>query len=259
MKKDLPLSIRKDLSKIIINRNGDLINSYMQTINIIGYITNTCYYKLLVDNLIISNDNDILIDKPTQLLTKRILAHFLEINGICIKNNDKNTKANILGDMNILNLSETFINIPIIETSTENLNLFGVTLLKMGDLIKFDTPKLLPIIKMRIGKNYSKGYLLDKNFGGGAYLESHDTPHFHMPSNPNSNGYYILAIKKNSSYYLGAFKIPYNYAIYTPPWIYHCDAFLKGEYLVVYGITNNYTPRLLRHGAKNGIVDFRIN
>ena len=80
---------------------------------------------------------------------------------------------------------------------------------------------------MQIGNNYVQGYLLQNCLGDGIYLGKHNTPHFHMPINLDSKGFYILGKydRVTKKYNLLAFKIPLGYAIYTPPWIYHCDAF----------------------------------
>lgn len=109
---------------------------------------------------------------------------------------------------------------------------------------------------MEIGKKYVEGFLLNKDKGGGCYLEYHDTPHLHIPLNKDSKGYLILGKFSKDEVHLSEFSIPYGYAIYTPSLTIHCDGFLVGHYMVLYTITPNYSTALLR--SKNGITNVLI-
>ena len=82
------------------------------------------------------------------------------------------------------------------------------------------------------------------------------TPHFHMPLNKNADGYVILGRIINDICYLSAFNIPYNYAIYIKPNVIHCDAYLTGDYLVVYTKTEEYSTVLIKNNGCN--VDVKI-
>jgi len=91
-----------------------------------------------------------------------------------------------------------------------------------------------------------KDYLLQPSLGNGAYLEVHDRPHYHMPLNNHCHGHLILAKRVGSQYQLSAFAIPTGYAVYMKPWVIHSDAFLIGQYRMVYSITKHFSTVLLK-------------
>lgn len=238
------------MDSIIVNRKNNHPDSYMKTISIIGYVNNNETYKItkntLVKHVANSKSDDI---KSNENLNVLKLKDTWNLNNIEDINN-----SNILGSNVLFEVNNRHINIPIINTTKENLKYFNAVLLKHNDYITINTPCQIPITTMDIGKTYVPEYLLKK--GGGCYLEYHDTPHFHMPLNNNSSGYLILGKKVNDEIHLGAFNISYGYAIYTLPFVIHCDAYLVGEYLVLYTVTPNYSTALLR--CKGEIVDVTI-
>jgi hypothetical protein len=156
-----------------------------------------------------------------------------------------NNNSNILGDNKVIDIQQGTLTIPIVETSDLNLSFYSAKLLQKNDVIRFDIKNSMPITIVDIGKNYVEHFLLNKDKGGGCYLEYHDTPHFHMPLNDQATGHLILGKIINNTCHLSAFKIPLGKAIYTPPNIIHCDGYLVGEYLVVYTITEKYSTVLL--------------
>ena len=109
---------------------------------------------------------------------------------------------------------------------------------------------------MSIGENYANDFLLKEDYGGGCYLEYHDTPHFHKPITEDSSGYLILGKVIHNKCHLNAFSIPYGYGIYTPPFVIHCDGFLIGKYMVVYTFTPNYSTVILKHNNKITNIEF---
>lgn len=236
---------------IIVSRKGDKDDSHMQTISIIGIVSPNKCYKICNDNLI---ETDATITHKNICDLEPI--HF-KIYNISEKWNDKEkimNNSNILGDNGVLNLDVNKIDIPIAETTINNLSFYSTILLKIGDVIEFDFE--MPITIMNIGKNYVKDYLLNENKGCGAYLEYHNTPHFHMPLNKNSDGHVILGRIINDICYLSAFNIPYNYAIYIKPNVIHCDAYLTGDYLVVYTKTDYYSTVLIKNN--DCIIDVNV-
>ena len=250
----------ENFSNILVSRKGDICESHMKTINIVGTICPNKFYEISKENLIETHNNE----NTKYLSHENILCDIEPINfkihNISQKwNNEKKliiNNSNILGDNGILKLDVDHIDIPIAETTINNLSFYDCTLLKIGDVIQFDIESILPITVMNIGKNYAKHYLLNKNKGGGCYLEYHNTPHFHMPLNDKANGYIILGTNINDICHLSAFKIPHGFAIYTKPNVIHCDGFLVGDYLVVYTVTDKYSTVLLKNDT--GIVDVNI-
>lgn len=228
-----------------------------------------------------SQDNPLtLMDKPSQRkgIIKPIIPSFPS--SIKIPYNWKEAGAgevsssNILGGNGVFNVGELHsLEIPQAETTKENLAFYGAKLLTPGERISFEvapTPGkeiekdiAIPLTKMKIGKDYVKEYLLkDKakdgsELGGGAYVEKHDRPHFHMPLTKDSGGVLILGKKVEGELYLSAFKITYGKAIYTPGNIPHSDAYLYGEYAVVYSFTQNASTVIFKSGDGK-IVDVGI-
>lgn len=249
-----------NFSNIMVSRDGGTHDSHMKTLDIIGIICPNKYYKIYANNLIESDNNKIIND----LSPKNVLDNLEPINtkiyNISQKWKDKDKSicndSNILGSNGILKLDTDNISIPIAETSLNNLAFYGAILLKNNDTVCFNTKKILPITRMNIGQNYVKHYILNENKGGGCYLEYHDTPHFHMPLKENASGHLILGRTINDICYLSAFKIPYGHAIYTMPYVIHCDCYLVGDYLVVYTITDDYSTVLLKND--DGIVNIKI-
>lgn len=243
---------------IIVNRRGNSLDSHMQTVKVIGNIIPNETYTIKSNSLYTCSKAGN-INKPTQQL---FTTNTLNKSPPCakIKNNWNSMRTTDTANSNILGTSGEFqINsdlvIPIVDTTDEYLGFYGCKLIKQHDCITIDSPKKVPITMMQIGQNYAKDYLLTE-MGGGCYLEYHDVPHIHIPQNSNSGGFLILGKIIDDNCCLSAFKIPYLHGIYTAPFVIHCDAFLVGDYIVAYTVTENYSTVLLKNN--NSIVDVRF-
>ncbi len=161
--------------------------------------------------------------------------------------------CDVLSSTGLFKAKATRLEIPVAETSPANLAYYGATLLQEGSgSLTFETKVPLPIFKMRIGKQYIEGYILQDDHAGGIFLEYHDMPHFHMPVAPDAGGQLILGKKVGKgSYHLSAFAIPYRSAIYTPPGVIHNDSFLVGEWWIVYASAQEYSSVRLRDSEGN--------
>ncbi len=155
-------------------------------------------------------------------------------------------EGNILGGNDSLLVENNALEIPVAETTPENLGYYGASLLKNGDLFVFECCKNLPVSEMHIGESYIAGYIMHPLAGGGVYLEHHNTPHFHLPKNIAAGGYLLLGKYRGDDYQVSAFKIPFGYGIYTAPHTLHNDSFLTGKYIVVYTVAENYATAILK-------------
>lgn len=255
------MSLYNKYSKIIVNREGELEDSHMKTLKILSEIQSEKCYQINYNSI-----DEIEPDENIKQLSHQCEHHVslpvhTTFKDTILKDNlnaNKNLNSNILGQNYTLLLNETELNIPVAETTPENLAYYGAILLQVGDKVNFNHSVDLPVTKMNIGKNYVKGFLLNEELGGGCYLEYHNTPHFHMPLNENSSGYLILSKVTNQGCHLSAFKIPFGYAIYTKPLAIHCDAYLNGDYLVVYTVTDTYLTLLLKTKINKMPVDVKV-
>lgn len=219
-----------DMDRLLVNRQGTSEEGNMTTEKIINILLPNRTYKIGSDILKVHRE----INPPDNL----------HIHNWKQKKSDNNyDNSNILGLNDILVVNSP-LHIPEIVATNENLAYFNCKMYKHGDIINFNLDKELPITKMNIGERYVEEYLMGK--GGGAYIEYHDTPHFHMPLNNRSDGFLILGRFTKDKCVLSAVRIPYGYAIYTSPYTIHCDAFLTGEYIVAYTIADNYHTVLLK-------------
>tara|TARA_R110002110_G_scaffold415856_1_gene658394 strand:+ start:37621 stop:38511 length:891 start_codon:yes stop_codon:yes gene_type:complete len=236
----LPKHIRTNIDKILVSRKGMDNQSYMTTGRVFSYIKKNEYYQVTADGLIQSSS--ILQENNYDSAPLVITPPYITFHGSWI-NNDNNSynPASILGSIGELIVNESSLEIPSVKATNENLAFYGAKLLKIGDKIKFDSPSDLPLTQVDIGPNYVKNYILQEDLGGGVYLEYHNTPHYHFPVNQQSRGHLILAKCEKEEYKISAFKIPWGHAVYTPPDIMHNDAFLIGQYYVVYTVTDKFS------------------
>lgn len=120
---------------------------------------------------------------------------------------------------------------------------------------------ILPVINLDVGADK---YLMKEQIGGGFFLEYHSPPHLHLPISKDSGGFLLLAKNEvnvetgKETFYLTGFRIPLGYAIYTPPNVIHSDAFLLGQYRVVYTITQQYSSVILKN-TQNQLVHLKPN
>ena len=189
-----------------------------------------------IDENIILNSNNLIINTPK----------YIDIEGLW---NDEeiiqSKNSNILGNFGrFTTMSE--LNIPINIANKLNVTYYGAQLYNIFDLIKFNTSEKLPLTEMIIGENYVKGFIEQKELGGGQYLETHDNPHYHSPMNSDNKGYIILGKWVDKKIRLSAFIIPYYSSLYTPKNVIHNDANLIGKWMVVYSISKKFSTVLLR-------------
>ena len=259
---------------IIIDRQGIEPQSNMTTIDVINQIEPHIKYKIDRFNLIEINekaytnqcansldaDTDIDYTDDKNIENSKYQLKHSDIKSITISNNwnlditEFTLKSNILGGSGSLIIDKNEIGSNKLKIPVADINHIGYydcKLLKFGDTVSFDTDAELPLCVMNIGPGYIKNYIYQK--AGGVYLEYHDRPHFHMPSDDKASGYLILGKKicDNTKLTLSAFKIPYGYAVYMNKYVIHNDCFLIGDYLVVYSKTDNYSTVLLKDKFDN--------
>ena len=170
---------------------------------------------------------------------------------------DMPSNANLLGGFGTLKIKDRVLNIPENHATHENLAYYGAKLIKLDDIFGFETEAELPVTVMNIGSAYVEEYLKIESLGGGAYIEYHDRPHFHLPIDAKSDGHMIIGHQEQGEYQLSAYTIPFGYGIYTPPHLLHADAFLVGRYIVVYSVTENFSTVLLKSN-NNELIDVKI-
>ena len=181
-----------------------------------------------------------------------------KFSGIWQENKEGDSKASILGGIGDLIMEKAILNIPVVVASSENLAHYGARLIKDGEIMNVESPVPLVIAGVAVGESYIRGFIMSRKHGGGEYLEFHDTPHFHMPLNKESGGVLILGKREGNNYYVTAYKIPYGYGVYTPPYVLHADAHLVGRYLVMYTYTENFSTVNLK--TKTGeLVEIQLS
>ena len=243
-----------EYDNIKVKRIGDDPHSFMVTEDIIGCVKPEKYYKATLKGL---GETDAKIDLVVNSKTKETIK-YREVTGkwFPAKKNEYND-ANLLGGFGTLEIDETTLEIPEVLATEQSLAFYGAKLIKINDVLQFETNEELPVTIMNIGKNYVEDYLKIPNLGGGTYIEHHDRPHFHLPIEPSASGHMIIGDIKDEVYRLSAFRIPYGFGIYTPPNLLHADAYLIGRYIVVYSVTEDYSTVLFK--TKNDkLVDVSI-
>ena len=248
--RELPQDILNDFAALMVNRKGKNKDAYMLLRNISKAITPGVLYELKNSDLVKANKNI----KQIELVKNNIKpkAH-IEINAKWDKKEEFGLKSNILGGLGSLIVNSTQkdpIIVKIAETTSENLAYYGATLIKEGEGVIFEADKHLPLTEVSIGTNYIDGYIHVKEKGGVTFLEYHDRPHFHTPINDKAKGHLILGRKEGEKIILSAFQIPYGYGIHTCPYTIHTDAYLVGEYRVIFSVTKNYSTTILKNKNK---------
>lgn len=248
--------IKKEMKKIFVNREGLCDDSYMYTISLIKIFKPNIYLKFNNNKLCKASKNK----KEKETIIK--IPKYIYFSGdISLFNNNNNN--NILGLNNILNIDKSILYIPVNETTSEKLGYYNCYLLENNDIFRLNAKYNVGLFRMSIGNKYLENYLLESDYGNGFYIEYHDQPHYYnfidnnniKKSNLNNNnkGYLVLGKKINGYYLLSAFEVPKNKGIYIPPYVYHCDGCLKGNYNVIYSITDNYKTFLIKNNS-NKIV-----
>lgn len=240
----LPEDLQRDAPILTVDRVGHTEKSYMRTECYLGYVEPEKTYVLSLEGMAETksmhvNDLPNAIKPPLSQLT----GDWQTAIDLTIED------ANILGGNGRYMLSdgETELEIAVAESSPEHLAYYGCHLAKIGEAVKFSSTGNLPLTITSVGEDYPDGYLLDPERGGGAYLEVHDRPHFHMPMDETCGGYLLIGKRHEGGLdELSAFKVPYGYGIHMAPWVIHSDAYLTGAYMVIYSATTEFSTVIVR-------------
>ena len=122
--------------------------------------------------------------------------------------------------------------IPTEEANPENVRYYGLQLIREGETLTVETDITdLVIMQYDYKPIYKDEFLLQKYGGGGVFIETHDFPHIHIPTNSSCHGYIVIGKKLSATEFeFTAFSIPYGCALYTPSNTIHGDGTLVGEY-----------------------------
>lgn len=233
-----------DLDRLKVNRTGDHAQSFMITDEVLGTVEPGKRYRITLNGLVLT-DADISQSFKHKRQVKTPAN--IQFHGVWVTTEDaKATDANILGGSGTLQINQTELCIPEVVATAENLSFYGAKLVQLGDIIEFETTEALPVTITRVGSSYVEHYLKVENKGGGAYIEYHDRPHLHLPTDKSTSGSMIIGHSFDNKYTLSAFKIPFGYGIYTPPNLLHADAFLVGKFLVIYSVTEHFSTVIFR-------------
>ncbi len=246
--RNLSPCILASLNKLIVNRMGKTPEAFMLTRDIVSFISPNQTYRF-------GPDISLCTSKPSsQLVDKKLfkIPDYAVLTGIW--NNHESTfnpTANILGGMGMLMLDDNqSVQIPVITATAENLDFYHARLLSIGDTLTFETQQNLPLTEVTVGSDYVDFYLSLTERGGGEYIEYHDEPHLWAPKHAHCGGHILLGKQVQGKFYFTGFRIPFGQAVYLSPNILHSDAYLIGDYLVVYTTTDAYSTVIFRDKAK---------
>jgi len=246
----LPDDIQETFDRLIVNRRGEDPQSYMKTEAIVGHVSPQQWYRLDADCLTPIEEPGGLKTSPVEPETPphvRCTGSWKAVETV------KSRQANILGGLGTLTLNASELNIPEAAPTPEFLAFYDASLVRVGDLLTFESDHNLPVTIINIGQTYVEDYLHVEGQGGGSFIEYHDRPHLHMPLDPKAHGHLLLGRSEGDDYLLSAFPIPFGHAIYTKPFALHADPYLVGRYLVIYSMTKNYSTVVFRTEAKEVI------
>lgn len=242
--RELPEAIQKDLPTLIVNRKGNTPDAFMRTENFVGHVTPGETYTLGMDGFTPAADA-VVLALPEAVTPPHCILQGEWNETVDLTIDD----ANILGGNGRYTLpaEERVLNIPVADTTAEHLAFYGSQLVAIGDATVFEANADLPVTITTVGKDYAEEYLLDAEKGGGAYLEVHDRPHFHMPMDETAAGYLIIGKRDDAGkQYVSAFQIPFGYGVHMAPWAIHADAYLTGRYMVIYSATPSFSTVIVR-------------
>lgn len=247
--RNLSPSILSNLGKLIVNRIGETSEACMLTRDIVGFVSPKQTYRF--DANITLNRCESL---PQNLDQKNVYTQPVHavLTGIWDSQEFSfNVNANILGGMGMLVLhDDQSVKIPVITATAEDLAFYNARLLSIGDTVVFETKQDLPLTETSIGHDYVNLYLSQAERGGGEYIEHHEEPHLWAPKSSNCGGHILLGKHAQGKFYFTGFRIPFKHAVYLSPHTLHSDAYLVGDYLVVYTVTDAYSTVLFRDEAK---------
>lgn len=253
----LPETLKRVINKIIVNRCGAGVDAMMITKEVTGVIEPNYTYTFnlgLHQRLQCVNSFPTPFIQPSILKEPIIPQHVILKGKWCEEESLELKDANILGGMGELILDKSpSQSIPVLKATRENLAFYNAKLIAPDVPFTFETNEPLPITEMYVGKNYVKGYLSRAELGGGEYIEYHDKPHFWAPRTPHSTGHILLSRKYHDQFYFTGFTIPYGYGVYLHPYTRHSDAYLIGDYTVVYSVTENYSTVLFKNHEREPV------
>jgi hypothetical protein len=232
--------------ELFVERLGTSENGYMRTTKLLDIFPMNCYLFADINNVLLSPNTKI-TQIPKMIHSK--IPSYITINGIFMDNDTSTNKTknnNILGDNSIFYCHMDSIQIPIIDCVNELLYFYNTRVIEHGEIFQIENKYEMPFFEIDIGKNYKNDYLLKEELGDGFYMEIHDTPHLHQPSNNNSNGFVVLGKKYKNSILLSQVKIPYGKVLYIPSNVYHSDSLLTGVYNVMYTKATKYQTYLFK-------------
>lgn len=233
----LPKDILEAFHILTIDRCGDDPQSYMRNENYLGHIAQNVHYRLFEDHIEETTDDVTPMAEPKE-------PKYMVLKGEWCKTiSSENDEANILGGQGkyIIPSGEKTIEVPAQIATPELLAYYSCQMVKFGEVFRSTVKENLPLTIVSIGENYEEGFLMNPNFGNGAYLETHDRPHFHMPLDENTGGQLLLGREIDGEKRISGFKIPYGYGILMEPHCIHSDAYLIGRHIVVYSKTEAFS------------------
>ncbi len=240
-------------SPIFVNRIGKSADSFMRTIKLLRTIDPNKWVKIKSNQLVDAQEDDFKVKQEMSNLhineqtESETGINCVSVPGRFVKTFlSESTENNILGKNDWFLTKIHHISIPETKTTKKTLGFFGCTLIEPECPFKLSDQLELPVFEVSIGSTYVQDYLLEENFGNGFYIETHNTPHYHQPLSPESSGYLILGVFIGVKIVLSKFAIPYGYGVYMPANTLHSDAFLVGDYAVVYTKTPDYSTYLFK-------------
>ena len=243
MDRDLPEDIRRTLDQLMVDRCGEDPRSYMRTEDVIGHVAPGGWYRIDADRLSATAPP---ASPPAGPAPGAAPPH-VRLRGTWNAEEDPgSSNANIFGGLGTLTIAEGGFAVPAAPATAEALAFYGARLFSLGDTLRFETDRNLPVTVLAIGPASVADFLQVEGRGGGTFIEYHDQPHLHMPLEPDARGHLLLGRAEGGDYLLSAFPIPQGLAVYTPPNVLHADPFLIGRYLVVYAVTEHYSTVVFR-------------
>ena len=231
---------------LFVERLGTSEDGYMITTKLLDIFPINCYLFADINSIFLSPNKK--ITKIPKIIHSKI-PNYITINGIFMNtdtNSNKIKNNNILGDNSIFYCDMDSIKIPIIDCNNELLYIYNSRVIDHGEIFQIHNKSEMPFFEIDIGKKYKSDYLLQEGLGDGFYMEIHDTPHLHQPSNYNSNGFVVLGKKYKNSILLSKVQIPYGKILYIPSNVYHSDSLLTGVYNVMYTKAIHYQTYLFK-------------
>lgn len=247
--RNLPPRILANLARLIVNRKGKTSAAFMLTRDIVGVVSPNQSYRFQADISlfpVISSLQTVACQIKSTIPRHAVFTGTWHSQEITF-----NANANILGGMGMFVLDDNqSMQIPVIMATSEHLAFYNAKMLSIGDTLTVETKQDLPITEISIGQDYVNFYLAQSQEGGGEYIEYHDEPHLWAPKHANCSGHILLGKHEGGKYFFTGFRIPYGYAVYISPNVLHSDAYLVGDYLVVYTVTDVYSTVLFRDKAE---------